>query len=237
MDYLKLKRGNKADSAKFLKRTGDVISCTSPIEVCIPKEYERKGLYSRPSESHISIAGLLTVIYEGKYYPMTILSLFNSEPLATKSITIGDKEYYIFTYEKGSKFMQSRTLIKAPALIDGVLSLFLFRAYIPWYFSVEDVSAIMSTIGKYTGLHIDKVKSINELLVGRIARHKDTLELARYSGGLPHKDTVFKGIANSGFATDSPFRLWLGGYESRAYTVMVTKDPAEVTVVEEALRK
>ena len=237
-DYSTLKRGEIKRIPSLFKELPDgKLIATKRLILTIPEEYAKQGLVET-HEDFIELTTICAVIDESTntWYAMRTPAVIKTVPSNTQTRTYKNMKYVEYVYEEGAVVIMSKNILKNPRMIPKILSLLLWRAIIPHYYISEDTVTVLTRTGRFAGLSIDKIKAIVEVLVSLTSRNKETLKLTRYDGKVAEDTVAFKGLQNRAYSTDHPFRMLLGGHESKAFKVMVTKEPTQTTLLEEALR-
>lgn len=220
----------------FIHKDGKIFAKKKLI-FTLPQEYVKKKLVT-VHEEYMDIMAVVGVIdvEANEVYAMRRAISFKAEPSMTQTATHEGIKYIEYVFEEGDVVSRSLDMLKTPKLVPIVLSLALFRSIIPYYYDKEDIIALLTSIGKFGGLAIDKNKSIIEVLISQSIRNKENLLLARYTPELTDDQIIYKGLENRAFSTDHTFRMMLGGHVSKAQRVMITKIPSDVTQLEASLR-
>jgi len=109
---------------------------------------------------------------DGIYSVARVSAMMKTIPTSIAKVEMEGTEYYELSYDKGSTLVESTKVIKQQKTAHMLLDMLLMYGKVPWYFTYEDITKILNTSSKYSGLNIDSNPEILDLLVSIIARDK-----------------------------------------------------------------
>ena len=235
MDINNLTRAtNITEITNNIKPSGKGFAAQKDMLVYIPVEYEAKKLLEI-GDGVISSIGCVGVVVGSKYGCMRLPTTFKTLPNAIRGVKIKDVDYYELSYASGDMFMEQRDIAMSPALVDAIIGILIFKGSIPWYMEPDDIVGILTNIGQYTGMDVDDMPEVMELLTGIIIRD-DTGKLLRYKDEYP-ENVNYIGINNAVFSSTSSFRRMIGNHQVKGIRASLNTDSDNISNIEIALRK
>lgn len=197
---------------KCLKTLSDgSVVTTEDINIHFPERFMTKGIATEGQT--FSCIGMFAIIFGNKYAIMNVIATLHMQPHETRKFLYEGQSYVEWSFPKGSTFIKSSDLIKNNNLVGLIFEEFISKGNVPYYYSYEDYSKILSSSEKYAGANLGASDSIMAVIASSIARwpSKTNMQyrqgLSTYNGKtLPNPAYVGLGDMNASTSTIARLR-------------------------------
>lgn len=170
MDFSQLTR----DPGKVLgdlKTVGDMVITTSGCRIYTPARFITRGLGEIGSNTRVF--GFFGIVIGDHYAVLNANTMIGTRPSSISVVTIGEMDYYEFSYDPGSTLIANRNTVMQDTLVYYIFNELVAKAYIPWFANIEDLSKIFVTSGRYAGANILDSNVVIEMMIAQIVRQAD----------------------------------------------------------------
>lgn len=168
MNYVR----NGQSALKILKERSD--SSVITLEKCsiqVPVRFTDVGLATIGAS--VFIFGLFPIITEsGDYGVLSANALFELGQFTTAIISVGEVDYYEFTFEPGSVIFKTAEVVQNTSILFSWLNEIYFMGKVPWYASYKDICFLPNTAKEFTGTRAEIISGVGEFMAAYIAREK-----------------------------------------------------------------
>ncbi len=168
---------------KCLKTLSDgSVVTTEDILIHFPERFLTKGLAIESQE--YSCIGMFAIIHGAKFAVMNVMAMLGMQPSDTRKFLYEGQSYVEWAFNKGSTFIKSTELVKNNNLVGLIFEEFISKGNVPYYYSYEDYSKILSSSDKYAGANLGS-DDIISVITSSIARWPTKPDF-HYRQGLAH---------------------------------------------------
>lgn len=205
---------------------------TKECKVYIPSRFAERSLAEIGVQN--IIAGIYAIVIDDLYYGVSLINAtIKIKPSSTLKVKILGVEYFEFTFNQGSTFIEATTLVKTDTLVYRIYDEIISKGRVPWYLDYNDLGKIFDTAKSHAGANIGQNSEVTELIVSMISRDpKDKTRYYRTSidsiDELKTKPPAFIPLRSVIFAATNTTNKLAGSYFSTAVSSALVS-PAERT--------
>lgn len=148
---------------------GKPVIAKQKLMIQFPTRFNEIGLAKVGAETFVF--GLFIIVAEnGDYALCNVNSLIELGKGLVEKETIGDVEYFNYTFQPGDVVMKTKELVCRPPLVYKAIDEFVFKGKVPWYVEYDDMGKLFDTAKKYAKTRANILPSVTEFMAAYIAR-------------------------------------------------------------------
>lgn len=149
------------------------VVCKKPCKIQIPQRYLDRHLASITMDTYI--VGIFAIIMDNKYAVMFVDAMVEINPSNTDTVKVGDTEYLEFSFDAGTRFIETLDLIMNDTLAYYIYNEFVAAGKIPWYITYTDLPYIFESAKHHAGINLGNPRVL-EFLLTTIARDPEDMK-------------------------------------------------------------
>lgn len=165
---------------KAVKVLGGELVATKDLKIAIPYRFFNRRLATLGET--ITSAVVFPVIVGNTWDLMMVPSKLSLTPEETTVEMIGDEDYMILSFSRGSVISPNTKMIRSDQVAWEIYDGFYGSGYKPWYIWYDEYSKLLALAEKYAGIRLGANNVPHELTVAQIAKNsKDRTQAYRLS--------------------------------------------------------
>lgn len=206
------------------------------MAIHVPYRFQEKGLLRQGDR--IYVMGSFGLVSGTTYSSFNTNAMVEIRIDETNVITINDEKYFELVVYPNTVIFPTLVALKDGLVMDVIMNMYLFRGQVPWYMSEEDMVFFLDTATKHSGLRLDKIPVVMEVLVSLATRMKSNTDIFSRMAKKPlTKDEItYVPLANVSFGSNTPFNKITGGYQSAGLISSLITTAEETSTTEEIIR-
>lgn len=214
------------------------VVCKQPCKIHIPQRYLDRHLASITMDTYI--VGIFGLMMGDHYAVMFVDAMVEINPSNTETIKIGDTEYLEFSFDKGTRFIETLDLIMNDTLTYYIYNEFVAAGKIPWYITYLDFPYIFESAKHHAGINLGNPRVL-EFLISTIARNPENMkELYRHvlknAEMVLVKPPAYVPFRSVIWNTSNTVSKLIGGYFSDSISSALVNHSDKVERIESLLR-
>ena len=207
------------------------------LECYVPTRYSAEGVGLCNVQEYVSCFGVFEcVVNKDKHFGLVLPCMLHMLPSSSRRAVIDDIEYNVFEFQKGDKFLITRTALKEDYLAYAMYNEFMTMGRFPKFLDYNNTAFLFDTAEKVCGVNLKTPHSIFEMIYAHLARDKkDLTKKYRHTDmkDLPY----FLGTKNVSVALDSTSSKLLGSYFSDGLNSALLNPVENQSPLEDLLRQ
>lgn len=169
MDISKLKHDpDKVNKTLFVTDSNELRTATG-CKIYIPAGYIGKGLASISSE--VSTLGVFAIFCDDVHYGVSMAtSMVVLGPCDFDTVSIGDEDFYVFTFDKGAVVIEDVNLVKNKKITSPILDYFNDYGHSPWFMNGLLQSELLRDTKYFNDIFLGGGQPVYDMMVAPLAR-------------------------------------------------------------------
>ena len=169
MDISKLKHDpDKVNKTLFVTDSNELRTATG-CKIYIPAGYIGKGLASISSE--VSTLGVFAIFCEDVHYGVSMAtSMVVLGPCDFDTVSMGDEDFYVFTFDKGAVVIEDVNLVKNKKITSPILDYFNDYGHSPWFMNGLLQSELLRDTKYFNDIFLGGGQPVYDMMVAPLAR-------------------------------------------------------------------
>lgn len=240
MDVSKLIRNADKVHAALKELNDGSLVAVKECKIYIPLRFTECGLAFVGVETRI--VGIYAIVVDDVFYGVSnICALVPITPTSTLKVTVGDEEYFEFTFEAGSVIIPNLNLVKTDTLAYRIYDEILSKAKVPWYMGYNDLGSIFDTANYHAGANVGNNQEVTELIVSMLARnekdrHVYYRSIIKTAADLEKIKPVFTPLRSVQYAATNTTNKLAGSYFGVGVNSALVSPATRVEHIEKLLR-
>ena len=169
MDISKLKHDpDKVNKTLFVTDSNELRTATG-CKIYIPAGYIGKGLASISSE--VSTLGVFAIFCDDGHYGVSMAtSMVVLGPCDFDTVSMGDEDFYVFTFDKGAVVIEDVNLVKNKKITSPILDYFNDYGHSPWFMNGLLQSELLRDTKYFNDIFLGGGQPVYDMMVAPLAR-------------------------------------------------------------------
>lgn len=169
MDISKLKHDpDKVNKTLFVTDSNELRTATG-CKIYIPAGYIGKGLASISSE--VSTLGVFAIFCDDVHYGVSMAtSMVVLGPCDFDTVSMGDEDFYVFTFDKGAVVIEDVNLVKNKKITSPILDYFNDYGHSPWFMNGLLQSELLRDTKYFNDIFLGGGQPVYDMMVAPLAR-------------------------------------------------------------------
>ena len=174
-------------------------------------------------------------INEKNYFKLVLPMIVDMRPSGQYTKKMDDKDYYVFTFEKGDEFIVNRTLIKKTFILFAMFKEFIVNGNFPYFLTYEELGRLFDRSQDLCGEKLKAPHQIFEMIFAHLSRDSNNLNtFYRYTD--MKEPPRWIGLKNTGYAPTSTTARLIGSYLMEGLNSSIVNPTTQNSDVEDILR-
>lgn len=169
MDISKLKHDpDKVNKTLFVTDSNELRTAAG-CKIYIPAGYIGKGLASISSE--VSTLGVFAIFCDDVHYGVSMAtSMVVLGPCDFDTVSMGDEDFYVFTFDKGAVVIEDVNLVKNKKITSPILDYFNDYGHSPWFMNGLLQSELLRDTKYFNDIFLGGGQPVYDMMVAPLAR-------------------------------------------------------------------
>lgn len=153
-----------------IKEVGDTLVTLKGCKIYIPCAYEAYKLLNITGSEYLC-TGIFPIVLDNNHYGVMKVNIkIKLLPEEIRKVQFEDGEYYELVFSPGAVITDNINCVQDDVLTYFIYNYFIGRAYVPWFFTYDDLAGLFDTAEEYAGSASGKNPEVISLLVAIVSR-------------------------------------------------------------------
>ena len=197
----------------YMKVIDDTMIFDSELLECyVPTRYAADGVGLCKIQDFVMCFGVFEcVVNKKESFGLLLPCMLHMAPSETRRAKIDDIEYIVFEFQRGDKFLTTRTALREDFLAYAMYNEFVTMGRFPKFLKYSTTAFLFDTVEKICGVNLRTPHSVFEMIYAHLARDRNDLT-KKYRHTDMKELPYFLGTKNVSVALDSTSSKLLGSY-------------------------
>ena len=222
----------------YMKVIDDTMIFDSELLECyVPTRYAAEGVGLCHIQDFVKCLGIFEcVVNKTERFGLILPCMLNMLPSSSRRTIEDDVEYIVFEFQRGDKFLTTRTALKEDYIAYAMYNEFITMGRFPKFLNYNTTAFLFDTAEKVCGVNLKTPHSIFEMIYAHLARDKNNLT-KKYRHTDMKERPYFLGTKNVSVALDSTSSKLLGSYFSDGLNSALLNPTETQSPLEDLLRQ
>lgn len=202
----------------------------------VPKRFEKAGMAA--IEDSFKTMGYISLVVGDCYGVVSIPVFLSLNPSSTKTVKIGEDEYFELLFEANSAVMESTRCSKRSTNVYLIYNEFVAKPNMPVYFNYNDALLCLHRTGKYANIELGRTNVATEIIIASTTRDATNLRTT-YRHAInkdPNCTPRFIGLRNIQYGVNNLTTALIGSYTDTGMDALLVNPAKKLEGYEKLLR-